>query len=141
MLNIFRRLDAENFQTVLIEPRRTSGRASRRSSRRKDRRIDARATWDVKDLEYWDEKIREQVEASGSTAIRRVRALQSQRHARVHGVSASRSHYPHWSYGKAFEKLKTALRIRSECLPYEMVINSNPPSPTSCGTTRSASRF
>ncbi len=36
------------------------------------------------------------------------------------------AHYPHWSYGKAFEKLKTLYDYGLSGLPYEMVINSNP---------------
>jgi stage V sporulation protein R len=36
------------------------------------------------------------------------------------------SHYPHWSYGKAYEKLKTLYDHGVSGLPYEMVINSNP---------------
>src|SRR5438876_12382881 len=36
------------------------------------------------------------------------------------------SHYPHWSYGKAYEKLKTLYDYGVSGLPYEMVINSNP---------------
>jgi len=36
------------------------------------------------------------------------------------------SHYPHWSYGKNFEKLKTLYDYGASGLPYEMVINSNP---------------
>lgn len=36
------------------------------------------------------------------------------------------SHYPHWSYGKAYEKKKTLYKYNVEGLPYEMVINSNP---------------
>ena len=36
------------------------------------------------------------------------------------------SHYPHWSYGKNFEKLKTLYEYGVSGLPYEMVINSNP---------------
>ncbi len=36
------------------------------------------------------------------------------------------SHYPHWSYGKAFERLNTFYRLNLSGLPYEMVINSNP---------------
>lgn len=36
------------------------------------------------------------------------------------------SHYPHWSFGKAYEKLKTLNRYNLSGLPYEMVINSNP---------------
>src|SRR5438477_1059709 len=36
------------------------------------------------------------------------------------------SHYPHWSYGKSYEKLKTLYDYGVNGLPYEMVINSNP---------------
>lgn len=36
------------------------------------------------------------------------------------------SHYPHWSYGKAFERIKTLHKYNLTGLPYEMVINSNP---------------
>ncbi len=36
------------------------------------------------------------------------------------------SHYPHWSYGKSYEKLKTLYDYGVSGLPYEMVINSNP---------------
>ncbi|MDP2668527.1 MAG: SpoVR family protein [bacterium] len=36
------------------------------------------------------------------------------------------SHYPHWSYGKGFEKLKTLYDYGLSGLPYEMVINSDP---------------
>ena len=36
------------------------------------------------------------------------------------------SHYPHWSYGKSYEKLKTLYDYGLQGLPYEMVINSNP---------------
>jgi stage V sporulation protein R len=36
------------------------------------------------------------------------------------------SRYPHWSYGKSFEKLKTLYDYALQGLPYEMVINSNP---------------
>jgi stage V sporulation protein R len=36
------------------------------------------------------------------------------------------SHYPHWSYGKSYEKLKTRYDYGVSGLPYEMVINSNP---------------
>ena len=36
------------------------------------------------------------------------------------------SHYSHWSYGKAYERLKTMYDYGVTGLPYEMVINSNP---------------
>lgn len=36
------------------------------------------------------------------------------------------SHYPHWSYGKAYERQKTFYQHNLSGLPYEMVINSDP---------------
>ena len=36
------------------------------------------------------------------------------------------SHYPHWSYGKSHERLKTLYDHGVQGLPYEMVINSDP---------------
>jgi stage V sporulation protein R len=36
------------------------------------------------------------------------------------------AHYPHWSYGKSYEKLRTTYKYNLSGLPYEMVINSNP---------------
>lgn len=36
------------------------------------------------------------------------------------------SHYPHWSFGKSYERIKTFYRYNLTGLPYEMVINSNP---------------
>lgn len=36
------------------------------------------------------------------------------------------SRYPHWSFGKAFEKQRTLYKYNLTGLPYEMVINSNP---------------
>lgn len=36
------------------------------------------------------------------------------------------SKYPHWSYGKAYEKTKTLYSLNLTGLPYEMVINSDP---------------
>ncbi len=36
------------------------------------------------------------------------------------------SHYSHWSYGKSYDRLRTAYKYNLTGLPYEMVINSNP---------------
>lgn len=36
------------------------------------------------------------------------------------------SRYPHWSFGKSYERKKTFYRYNLTGLPYEMVINSNP---------------
>lgn len=36
------------------------------------------------------------------------------------------SHYPHWSFGKAYDRIRTLNRYNLTGLPYELVINSNP---------------
>lgn len=36
------------------------------------------------------------------------------------------SHYSHWSYGKTYDRLKTAYKYNLSGLPYEMVINADP---------------
>ncbi|TSC78452.1 MAG: stage V sporulation protein R [Parcubacteria group bacterium Gr01-1014_29] len=83
--------------------------------------------WDVKDLEYWDEKIREKVEEFGLSCY--PQEFEICDHVGMLGYmaySGMPSHYPHWSYGKSYEKLKTMYDYGVSGLPYEMVINSNP---------------
>ena len=81
----------------------------------------------LKDLEYWDERIRETVAEVGLTCHPQEFELCD--HNQMLGYTAYSgmpSHYPHWSYGKAYEKLKTLYDYGVSGLPYEMVINSNP---------------
>ena len=85
------------------------------------------ADWDVRDLEYWDEKIREKVEEFGLSCY--PQEFEVCDHFQMLGFmaySGMPSHYPHWSYGKSYEKLKTMYDYGVSGLPYEMVINSNP---------------
>ena len=85
------------------------------------------ADWDVKDLEYWDEKIREKVEEFGLSCY--PQEFEICDHSQMLGYmaySGMPSHYPHWSYGKSYEKLKTMYDYGVSGLPYEMVINSSP---------------
>jgi stage V sporulation protein R len=85
------------------------------------------ADWDVKDLEYWDEKIREKVEEVGLSCY--PQEFEICDHFQMLGYmaySGMPSHYPHWSYGKSYEKLKTMYDYGVSGLPYEMVINSSP---------------
>jgi stage V sporulation protein R len=85
------------------------------------------ADYTQRDLEYWDERIREQVEILGLDCFPQefevcdhVQMLSSM------AYSGMPSHYPHWSYGKSYEKQKTLYDHGVAGLPYEMVINSNP---------------
>ena len=85
------------------------------------------AEWSVKDLEYWDEKIREKVEEFGLSCY--PQEFEICDHFQMLGYmaySGMPAHYPHWSYGKSYEKLKTLYDYGVSGLPYEMVINSNP---------------
>ena len=85
------------------------------------------ADWDVKDLEYWDERIREKVAEFGLSCHPQEFELCD--HLQMLGsmaYSGMPAHYPHWSYGKSYEKLKTMYDYGVSGLPYELVINSNP---------------
>ncbi len=85
------------------------------------------ADYALKDLEYWDARIREKVLAFGLDCYPQEFELCD--HNQMLGYmaySGMPSHYPHWSYGKAYEKLKTLYDHGVSGLPYEMVINSNP---------------
>jgi stage V sporulation protein R len=85
------------------------------------------ATWELKDLESWDARIREKVREFGLDCY--PQEFEVCDHVQMLGYmaySGMPSHYPHWSYGKAYEKLKTLYDYGVSGLPYEMVINSNP---------------
>jgi stage V sporulation protein R len=84
-------------------------------------------SWSVKDLEYWDARIREKVAEFGLDCF--PQEFEICDHAQMLGYmaySGMPSHYPHWSYGKSYEKLKTLYDYGVSGLPYEMVINSDP---------------
>ncbi|MEO8605102.1 MAG: SpoVR family protein [bacterium] len=83
--------------------------------------------WEVSDLEDWDARIRERVEAYGLDCYPQEFELCDHTQMLAYmAYSGMPSHYPHWSYGKSFEKLKTLYDHGVSGLPYEMVINSNP---------------
>lgn len=83
--------------------------------------------YDIKDLEYWDSCIREKVEEFGLSTYPQEFELcdygQMLSYMAYHGMP---SHYSHWSYGKAYERLKTLYDYGVTGLPYELVINANP---------------
>jgi stage V sporulation protein R len=84
-------------------------------------------SWELKDLEYWDARIREQAQALGLDCSPQEFELCNHTDMLAYmSYSGIPSHYPHWSYGKAFEKLKTLYEYGVSGLPYEMVINSSP---------------
>src|SRR5215468_5438494 len=85
------------------------------------------ADYEISDLEEWDRRIREKAEEFGLDTY--AQEFEICDHSDMLGYmaySGMPSHYPHWSYGKSFEKLKTLYDHGVSGLPYEMVINSNP---------------
>ena len=85
------------------------------------------SNWTVKDLEYWDERVRELVAEIGLDCYPQEFEICDQNsmlgYMAYHGMP---SHYPHWSFGKAYEQTKTMYDHGVSGLPYEMVINANP---------------
>lgn len=83
--------------------------------------------WTISDLEYWDDAIRERVEEFGLDCYPQEFEICDHGlmlgYMAYHGMPA---HYPHWSYGKSFEKTKTMYDHGVTGLPYELVINSDP---------------
>ncbi len=83
--------------------------------------------YDLHDLVGWDERIREKAAEFGLDCY--TQEFEICDHSGMLGYMAYNgmpSHYPHWSYGKSYEKLKTLYDHGISGLPYEMVINSNP---------------
>lgn len=84
-------------------------------------------TWNTTDLEQWDERIRAKAQEFGLSCFVQEFEVCDQEHMlgymAYHGMPAQ---YPHWSFGKAYEKLKTLYQHGLSGLPYEMVINANP---------------
>ncbi len=83
--------------------------------------------YEVKDLETWDARIREKTAEFGLDCFPQEFEICDHNQMLAYmAYSGMPAHYPHWSYGKAFEKLKTLYDYGVSGLPYEMVINSNP---------------
>ncbi len=84
-------------------------------------------SFDLEDLQDWNRRISEQSNAFGLNCYPQEFEICDHEQMLSYMVySGMPSHYPHWSYGKAYEKLKTLYDYGLSGLPYEMVINSNP---------------
>jgi stage V sporulation protein R len=82
---------------------------------------------DLAQLQYWEERIAEKAAAYGlDTYPQEFEICDHHEMLGYMAYSGMPSHYPHWSYGKSFEKLKTLYDYGVHGLPYEMVINSDP---------------
>lgn len=83
--------------------------------------------YSLKELKYWNDKIEELAYTEGLNCYRQEFELVSYEEMIAYEAYAGMpSHYPHWSYGKAYERIRTLNRYNIAGLPYEMVINSNP---------------
>ena len=84
-------------------------------------------TWNTEDLKDWNQRIVELVQKFGLNPYPQEFEVCDYEGMLSYVVySGMPSHYPHWSYGKGYEKLKTLYDYGLSGLPYEMVINSNP---------------
>jgi stage V sporulation protein R len=85
------------------------------------------AAYTIEDLEAWNERIVALVKRFGlDTYPQEFEVCDHEDMLSYMVYSGMPSHYPHWSYGKSFEKLKTLYEYGVSGLPYEMVINSTP---------------
>lgn len=84
-------------------------------------------TWSIPDLEYWEQRISEKVLEFGLDCYpQEFEVCDPTQMLSIMAYSGMPSHYPHWSYGKSFERQKTMYDHGVAGLPYEMVINSDP---------------
>ncbi len=91
------------------------------------RHADRKPQYEIKDLIAWEKVIRAKAEEFGLDCY--PQEFEICDHNSMLGYmaySGMPSHYPHWSYGKSYEKLKTLYDHGVSGLAYEMVINSNP---------------
>lgn len=83
--------------------------------------------YELDDLERWDERIFEKAQEFGLSCFpQEFEICDHNTMLECMAYSGMPSHYPHWSYGKSHEKLKTMYNYGVSGLPYEMVINSSP---------------
>jgi stage V sporulation protein R len=81
----------------------------------------------LEELQLWDERIMEKVAEFGLDPFPVNYEICD--HFQMLGFiaySGMPARYPHWSFGKTFERQKTLYDYGFAGLPYEMVINSNP---------------
>lgn len=85
------------------------------------------ADYNIKELEEWNNKIEKLVRAAGLDCYEQHFEICSYEDMLCYEAYLGiPSHYPHWSFGKAYERQKSFYQYNLVGLPYELVINSNP---------------
>ncbi|HEY8401682.1 MAG TPA: SpoVR family protein [Cytophagaceae bacterium] len=85
------------------------------------------ADWSIKDLEEWNEKIEALVKEMGLDCYpQEFEICDYHDMLGYQSYSGMPSRYPHWSFGKSFEKQKMVYQHGMGGLAYEIVINTNP---------------
>lgn len=83
--------------------------------------------YNIEQLESWNDKIQKIVDELGLNCYPQEFEICSYEDMLCYETYVGMpSHYPHWSFGKAYERKKMLYSYDLEGLPYEMVINSNP---------------
>lgn len=81
----------------------------------------------MKTLEQWNERIERIVLKSGlDTYEQDFEIISYKDMLDYEAYTGMPSRYPHWSFGKAYEKNRTLYQYNLTGLPYEMVINADP---------------
>ncbi|GIM29419.1 stage V sporulation protein R [Clostridium polyendosporum] len=81
----------------------------------------------VRELEKWNDRIEEVVNSVGLDYYpQEFEVIGYNEMLGYEAYVGMPSRYPHWSFGKSYEKSKTLYSLNLTGLPYEMVINSNP---------------
>lgn len=83
--------------------------------------------YDIKELEKWNIEIEALAKNSGLDFYEQEFELIGYKDMLAYEAYVGMpSRYPHWSFGKAYEKNRTLYKYNLTGLPYEMVINSDP---------------
>ncbi|MGV8982269.1 SpoVR family protein [Clostridium sp.] len=83
--------------------------------------------YSLKDLEDWNEKIEKIVKKIGLNFYPQEFEMIGYKDMLAYeSYIGMPSRYPHWSFGKSYEKNSTVYKYNLTGLPYEMVINSDP---------------
>lgn len=83
--------------------------------------------YNLAELELWNQRIEDLAQKNGLSYYDQHFEICSYEDMLCYEAYAGMpSHYPHWSFGKAYERQKTFYQYNLVGLPYEMVINSDP---------------